>query len=136
MPMAKRHSIKFTEETYQKILSFCNENNITTSAFLEERIRDYFDEINHRPAQANWAKNEFWVLSVLYGGDQNVPLNDQVQISIGRRGAECDGGLSFVFDSKGTDNSLVARSCKKRVLQDVNGIDAEAFRYRIDHGMD
>lgn len=130
--MAKRHSIKFTEEDYEKILLFCKENNISSSSFLESRISEYTDKVEYRPLQGNWATRELWILFVSY---DDPSLQDPIQVSAGRRGAICEDGMVFIFNHQGVSNWFLAQECKKRILQDVEHVEAEAHKYKIDHGM-
>lgn len=104
--------------------------------FLEERIKEYFYRIKPYPRSENWAGQEAWALFVTYDGKLDLEKNELIQIAVGRRGGTCEGGLSFTFDAMGASNKFLAQESKKRVLQDVRGVEAEAYRYKIDHGMD
>ncbi len=134
--MSKRRSIKIPDEVYDHILAFCKENNISMAMFLEDRIKEYFYRIQSYPLNENWAGQESWALFVTYEGKKDIQKNELIQISVGRRGGTCEGGLSFTFDAMGASNKLLAQESKRRVLEDIKGIEAEAYRYRIDHGMD
>lgn len=134
--MSTRRSIRISGEVFDDILGFCKENNISMSMFLEERIKEYLYRIKPYPRSENWSGQESWILFVTYSGKTDLEKNELIQVAVGRRGGTCEGGLSFTFDSTGTSNRFLAQESKKRVLQEVQGVEAEVYRYKIDHGMD
>lgn len=124
------------EDVYSRILEFCEENDISMSSFLETRIEEYMDAIKPYPIQENWAKQESWILTVTYEGNRDLEKDGLIQIYAGKRGGHCENGLSFIFDGQGLSNGFLAKESKKRVLENIQNVEVEARRYKIDYGMD
>lgn len=133
--MAKRHSIKLNREVCDKVFNHCQENNISMSKFLEDRIREYLYPTKSCTMQEHWTGHEPWILTASYKGERDFIKDELIQISVGRRGATSEHGLSFIFDESGASNKLLAKESKKRIARDVHGVEAKVYRIRLDHGM-
>jgi hypothetical protein len=133
--MRKRRSIRVSDMVYEKISDFCEENNVSMSKFIENRISEYKSMVSSCPVKGNWSRHESWILTVTYNGKRDMKKDEAIQIFAGRRGAFCENGLSFIFDAHEMSNEFLAKETKKRILRNVNGISAGAWRCRLDHGM-
>jgi hypothetical protein len=102
-------------------------------SYLVQSCTDYyFDVVEHRPLLESLTSRESWILVTSYDGKRDLKKDELIQIFVGKRGATCEDGLSFIFDSKKLSNSFLAERAKKRVLYNVPDLKADIWRYKIE----
>lgn len=132
----KRRTIKIKKDVYDEVSQICKDKDTSIGMFIEQKANEYLQTIKPSPIQGNWSGHESWILFASYMGEQDIEKDELIQIVTGRRGGTCKGGICFIFNDEGMSNEASAKASRRRLLENVENIKVEVYRYRLDYGME
>lgn len=132
----KRRTIKINKDVYEEVSRICKDEDTSISMFIEQKVNEYLQTVRPKPLQGNWSGHESWILFVSYMGERDTEKDELIQVVTGRRGGTCDDGICFIFNDAGVSNEASAKASRSRLLEKVENIKIEVYRYRLDYGME